>query len=376
MWERFVLWLRENASTLVLNFGSICTLFGFTRSDVLELRALSVTGSICGMFYHFTLRPLRYPPLFWSALFAFVNGYKILEIVQERQGNVRLTQQQEQRYIHFFMPHGITPKQFEIIDAKAESLDYKKGQIIIRRDEELNHVYLVVQGTTRASILGRFLTAASFRHNTEPERAGQTITNTSSSSSGAWIGEISLLERVWLKEQGKLNVKTSTPPPPPQQQPSSTKQSDANDETSNHKDTTTAATITRKDSPPRPQQTNHRSMYTIVAQDDCTVLRWSHADMEQLMEKSSDMRAGLTRAMTAAIVGKVINFTVSRQNAAKLPTWSTWLDDWKSSGAQVVQVQVENNNNNPTTTSNPTTAEETITTPKENLPLYPIRRFR
>jgi CRP-like cAMP-binding protein len=325
------------------------------------------------MFYHFTLRPLRYPPLFWSALFAFVNGYKILEIVQERQGNVRLTAEQEQRYIHFFMPHGVTPKQFEIIDAKAEILDYQRGQIIIRRDEELNHVYLVVQGTTRASILGRFLTAASFRHNTEPERAGQFTTNTSSSSSGAWIGEISLLERVWLKEQGKLNVKTSTPPPQ-EQQSSSLKPSDANDETSNHNDTTTAATITRKDSPQKqPQQTNNRSMYTIVAQDDCTVLRWSHADMELLMEKSSDMRAALTRAMTAAIVGKVINFTISRTNAAKLPTWSTWLDDWKSSGAQVVQVQVENNNQNSTTNA---TKESTTTTPKENLPQYPIKRFR
>jgi CRP-like cAMP-binding protein len=295
------------------------------------------------------------------------------------------------------MPHGITPKQFEIIDAKAEILEYKKGQIIIRRDEELNHVYLVVQGTTRASILGRFLTAASFRHhnnnNNNPESneqrtgaggGGQQTSN--SSSSGAWIGEISLLERVWLKEQGKLNVKTtksqskSTTTTQPSSQSKQTQKSDANatsTTTNNNKDTTTTTST-------NPQQQNHqqqqlqsnRSMYTIVAQEDCTVLRWSHADMEQLMEKSSDMRAGLTRAMTAAIVGKVINFTVSRQNAAKLPTWSTWLDDWKSSGAQVVQVQVENNNNNPTTTSNPTTAEETITTPKENLPLYPIRRFR
>jgi hypothetical protein len=41
----------------------------------------------------------------------------------------------------------------------------------------------------------------------------------------------------------------------------------------------------------------------------------------------------MTRAMTAPIVGKVINFTLSVGNRPK--TWSTWLDDWKYSGARV-----------------------------------------
>lgn len=34
-------------------------------------------------------------------------------------------------------------------------------------------------------------------------------------------------------------------------------------------------------------------------------MRWSHADMEALMARSTDLRAAMTRAMTAAIVGKV-----------------------------------------------------------------------
>jgi hypothetical protein len=38
--------------------------------------------------------------------------------------------------------------------------------------------------------------------------------------------------------------------------------------------------------------------------------------------------------MTSAVVGKVVNMTVSRKNA--LPTWSTWLSDWsREDGAQV-----------------------------------------
>ena len=69
------------------------------------------------------------------------------------------------------------------------------------------------------------------------------------------------------------------------------------------------------------------SMYTVVAKEDCQVWRWHHRDMKNLLQQSSDMQAALTRAMTSAVVGKVINFTVSRSSSR--PSWQTWLDDWK-----------------------------------------------
>ena len=84
-------------------------------------------------------------------------------------------------------------------------------------------------------------------------------------------------------------------------------------------------------------------MYTIVAQEDCVVLRWRHDVMEGLMEKSTDMRAALTRAMTAAIVGKVINFTVSRSKANQ--TWTTWLGDWKYNAGAEVNIEDDTTNN-------------------------------
>ena len=198
-WDRLYRWLRENSATLVLNVGSICTLVGFTRTDVLELRRLSVAGSLCAVFYHCMLTPVRLPPILWSFTFAGVNSYKIYEILVERQGAVNLTQEQEERYIRFFMPHGVTPKQFELIQQKAKVLHIKKGTILIRQNVELNHVYLGVNGTTRASVLGRYLTAASTAPTAHDERMGD--------ASGAWIGEMSLLERVWLQEQGKQQLR-------------------------------------------------------------------------------------------------------------------------------------------------------------------------
>jgi len=140
---------------------------------------------------------------------------------------------------------------------------------------------LVVNGSTRASVLGRFLTAASTTPTAQERQGG---------ASGAWIGEMSLLERVWLKEQGKNTVQRKVTPR-------------GTDEDANGKHGSESSK--EKQEPDTSSQLKaSRSMYTIVAQDDCIVLRWSHADMQSLMEKSTDMRAALTRAMTAAVVGK------------------------------------------------------------------------
>ena len=81
-WDRLYRWLRENSATLVLNVGSICTLLGFTRTDVLELRRLSVAGSLCAVFYHCMLTPVRLPPILWS--FTFVKTEKEKEKTSEK----------------------------------------------------------------------------------------------------------------------------------------------------------------------------------------------------------------------------------------------------------------------------------------------------
>ena len=299
-WERLWLWLKDNKATLILNFGSICTLVGFTRTDVLELRGLAVTGSVCAVVYHFLLTPVRYPPILWSCTFAGVNSFKIFQIMVERQGAVNLSEEQEERYINFFMPHGVTPKQFELIDQKAKILHVKKGELLIKQHEELKHVDLVVSGSTRASILGRFLTAASTTPTSRAERVG--------GASGAWIGEMALLERVWLKEQGRSSSSSSST-----SNNSSIKKAKSNGSNGEQQRKVTPSSGTpttvkeKKDRPPEttppppippptpaPASTRFKashSMYTIVAQEDCTVLRWSHDDMQELMEKSTDMRA-------------------------------------------------------------------------------------
>ena len=100
--------------------------------------------------------------------------------------------------------------------------------------------------------------------------------------SGAWAGEIAFLNSYWEKEQG------------------------------------------------RAQTTKDVAFYSIVVKEDSEVYSWSHGDMEKLMESSADMRSALTRAMSLAVVGKVVNLTVSRSYQSS--PWSVWLKDWSVGG--------------------------------------------
>lgn len=80
--ERFRVWWEANWAVLLLNCGSVCTLIGFTRSDVLELRSLSVVGSFSSCVYLSVQKPFRMTPLAWSLTFMSVNAVKIFYILQ------------------------------------------------------------------------------------------------------------------------------------------------------------------------------------------------------------------------------------------------------------------------------------------------------
>lgn len=294
-WTRFKAWLHQNGAVLILNFGSMCTLVGFTRSDVLELRALSTTGSLTFVIYNIMdgLRNpamgIRWPPVLWSLLFASVNSYKIVQILDERKSQVYLKEHEESIYVEHFMPHGMTPKQFHKALSKSKTLIIPKGKTLIRQGEPIKSIYLVVHGKTRAvGFAGRRLTAAS-------SSAGKAATQRGGDS-GAWVGEMTFLEVFWQKE-----------------------------------------TKNNKEINDKKFRLSDEAIYSVFAETDCEVLEWSQEDMEEVMHMSTDMRGSMTRAMTAAIVGKVINFTVSQ--SAGTSAFSSWLKDWKNTGGGAVRVE-------------------------------------
>ena len=148
----------------------MCTLLAFTRSDILELRCLSVTGNFCFIVYSLSQKVVLWPNIFWSSLFGSVNGWKIYQILVERNASVSMTKDEERVFVDFFMPHGVTPKQFERIQKSAKMLELKKGELLIQKGETPHSVYLIVEGSTNALVLGRRLTAASTTFETKGDQ--------------------------------------------------------------------------------------------------------------------------------------------------------------------------------------------------------------
>eukprot|EP00531_Pseudo-nitzschia_arenysensis_P010179 CAMPEP_0116134640 /NCGR_PEP_ID=MMETSP0329-20121206/10760_1 /TAXON_ID=697910 /ORGANISM="Pseudo-nitzschia arenysensis, Strain B593" /LENGTH=431 /DNA_ID=CAMNT_0003629377 /DNA_START=9 /DNA_END=1304 /DNA_ORIENTATION=- len=318
--RRLFKWLLGNLPILVLNFGSTCTLLAFTRSDILELRSLSVTGNVCFIVYSLSQKIILWPNIFWSLLFGSVNSWKIYQIFDERNASVSMTKNQERIFVDFFMPHGVTPKQFERIEQSSEVIQLKKGELLIQKGEKPHSVYLIVEGSTNALRLGRRLTAASTTFETRGlQKEG--------GDSGAWAGEMAFLKQFWEKEQRAIVSKG--------EEKATTNSSEENDK--EESDSKGAVKIQHIPS----GRISEAYIYSIIATEDCTVMSWSHEQMEELMKSSTDLRAALTRAMSSALVGKVVNLTMSRSQNTAVPPWLEWLKEWKSTDGTSVEIDSE-----------------------------------
>lgn len=233
-----------------------------------------------------------------------------------------MSPEQEDIFIQHFMPHGITPRQFQILQETAEEVAIPKGAAIIRQGEVMSHVSLVVSGHTRASISGRRLTAASTimgpKSLTEDKRGAN------------WIGEMTFLETYWKKTERKRTTRKiiNQSTEPTDNDTSNGKNALSKDDMATTEDGKGAAARktnadelkeTDSSSTVDDKLTQARNRYTIVAVDECKIWRWKFEQVEAMMNRSTDFRAALSRAMTSAIVSKVVNFTVNK--TASLPTW-------------------------------------------------------
>ena len=316
--QRAIDFLELNGPVLLLNFGSLCTLAGFTRTDVLELRIGNLIGNCCGMIYFIINRLV--PPFSWAAVFGLTNAYNIHLILEERSDKVTMTKDEQTLYEEHFLTHGVTPKQFRMILDKSEVVHVPKDQIIVRANQQLDSVYLVVSGRTEASILGRHLTyASSLPGNSVRQKGGD---------SGAWIGEIQFLESFWQKEQIKRRNTKS-----PMKSFLAKRRGDADNANGDDRDDEIDDDEEDFDIDGYSAGRGGRALHTIICVErPATLRKWRHEDLEDLLKTSNDMRSSMTRSLTASVVGKVVNFTISRGKERERgkygsPTWSSWLND-------------------------------------------------
>lgn len=320
--RKFRQWLSENAGIIVLNFGSIASFLSFTRTDILELRLFSITGSLSSVVYFLSRPPpLVLGPILWSSVFASTNAYMVYHIYQERKGKPRqLTLEEENVYEEHFLPYALTPRQFEKLLNISKKRELERGEVLIQKGQQINKVYLTISGSVDAvTTMSRRVTAASSSKGNKDKLVG--------GDAGAWIGELAFLD--YLANIDKQGGVLNTPPP---------SLSSLTEDATKDKPLATAATVEQgsktknegkavdlkpHDFLPKTSVTQN-SILTYIATERSTMYEWDFDALADLMKTSSDFRSALTRSMTAAVVGKVVNMYISKVDA-DLPVWKKWL---------------------------------------------------
>ena len=253
-----------------------------------------------------------------------------------------LTPHEMDIYQEHFQPYGVTQFQFDRVMKMGRTKLIPAGEIISREGHPITSVRLVVSGKTRANVGGRHLTAIGSKKGNRFKNVG--------GDSGAWIGEMAFLQANWerdhvkngsrtnLKKGGRNNVVlmenggvvSSSSSGGGGGEDGGQKKSlglTSIIKSGNHSQDDGTDSTTSKSLLSTVASEPNRFISTIVAVEEVEIIEWSFEEMQKLLKVSNDMQGALTRAMTAAIVGKVVNFMVSRQHA--IPKWSTMLDNWR-----------------------------------------------
>jgi len=61
------------------------------------------------------------------------------------------------------------------------------------------------------------------------------------------------------------------------------------------------------------RKTINKALLTYLANQDSTLIKWDFEELAELLSTSTELRLAVTRAMTAAVVNKVVNLYVSKQ---------------------------------------------------------------
>jgi hypothetical protein len=347
---KLIQWLKSNAGTIILNLGSIATLTAFTRTDMMDLRMLSITGSCSSIIYFLTRPPpIPFPPIIWSLVFACTNSFMLYHIYEERKGiPPPLSSLEQDVYDEHFLPHGVTPRMFEKLLHKSKKIHLKRGDVLLQKGHLYHSVYLVASGATNAVTgnMSRRVTAASSQQGNKESLAG--------GDAGAWVGELAFLDYLHKRDKDRgcgraaagpgpesgSNTTTATSPSSGESPAMAAKNNDrdnvsgggnGNKHVHTNNNSTTAKTATIQQDKVRDAATK-ASILTYIATEESILYAWDHEELASLMETSSDLRSATTRAMTAAVVGKVVNMYTSKVDADDTPSWKKWMQTYGGGG--------------------------------------------
>lgn len=127
--------------------GNLVLLVAVNQTDMLNLRALSIVASMCGMAYNLLQPTPLIAPACWGVFFISCHAYYIVELLRERQ-KIVLSEEDETAYELAFMKFGFTPRNFlDIMEgAHAKWRTSGKGEFVHKRGEPMDDISYLVEG--------------------------------------------------------------------------------------------------------------------------------------------------------------------------------------------------------------------------------------
>jgi len=374
--KKFLKWLQENAGILILNIGSIATLTAFTRNDMLELRMLSMVGSTSTIIY-FLSRPPPFMkgPIIWSSIFLCTNAVMAYYILEEREGKTRqFTAEEENVYEEHFLPYGVTPRQYEKLLNIAEKVKLPRGKILIQQAELFDSVYLVTSGSTDGMTnMSRRVTAASstkgnrnalaggdagawigelafmgyLEHGREKQNLSKKDPSSSDGGSGSGSGVVDVASTLATAASNSVARTLATAAAKPKSNEDANKSNDhENASLPNNGSDKNTVQRTNSQTNHAPNMYNDKAILTYIANQDSVLYKWDFKALAVLLNSSTELRLSVTRAMTAAVMNKVVNLYISK-NDVNLPMWKRWMEGMNEKNNQL-QNEVKSASRRPT----------------------------
>jgi len=177
--------------TWLVNLASTIQLIGFTMSDIVLLRTLSICSSTLWIIFY--IRQLRIlgkamrVPLAWVTTFFFVHSTMLaVHLIRNSDTGMRFTREEMDLFEEHFLPTGMKPRHFRKLLNVAIWVDYPKGADIVHERDPLSCLAIIVKGRVVGYKNGvRLQAISSFPGAKDLRPAGDA---------GAWIGDIGWLE--------------------------------------------------------------------------------------------------------------------------------------------------------------------------------------
>jgi hypothetical protein len=130
-------------------------LLSFLVRKILWLRTLSIAAGIFSICYNYTISstPL-WTPIQWNLVFMATNLYQIYSIFKEKQD---ITFEGYEKVIFENVFHGFLPYQFKKIINLAHINGCRKDQQIIKQEDLLEELYLIIKGSLSIEVNDQFI---------------------------------------------------------------------------------------------------------------------------------------------------------------------------------------------------------------------------